>query len=83
MSTPIPPCTNGPRHTWAWTKNITRTTVSGRSAHISLKGRYRCACGATKLGAPNHDGPDLRGIVGSDIFMASATVDRSKEGGAA
>lgn len=82
MSAPIPPCTNGPRHTWAWAKNITNAQIGGRSAKFSLRGLYRCACGAKKVGAPNHDGPDLRGIVGSDIFMASATVAPSKEGSA-
>lgn len=59
------PCTNGPRHSWTWVKNFNRTrithTARGSSAQISLKGLYRCACGETRIGQPNHNAPDLRG----------------------
>lgn len=58
------PCTTGPRHSWGWVKNVANTQVGGRSVKVTLRGLYRCACGAKKTGAPNHAGPDLRGLVG-------------------
>lgn len=65
-------CTEGKRHTWTWLNNCTKAVISGRGAKITLRGRYICACGALKFGSPNHDGPDLRGIIGSDVFVSSA-----------
>ncbi len=60
-------CTLGPRHTWAFVKNVSVGTMSitgrGSSAHFSLKGLYRCACGAQKRGAYNPNGADLRQLV--------------------
>lgn len=66
------PCTKGPRHTWTWVNNCTSAKITGRSASFTLRGRYRCACGAVKFGRPNHNGPDLRGVTGGDAFVASA-----------
>jgi hypothetical protein len=63
------PCTNGPRHNWTFVKNasVGSITHSSRGSHgvFSLKGLYRCACGATKYGRhnPNQAG-DLRGLIG-------------------
>lgn len=51
------PCTQGARHTWAWLKNVTNSQIGGRGASFSLRGVYRCACGAKKVGAPNHNAP--------------------------
>lgn len=51
----IKPCTLGPRHKWTWVKNIIKTTQSGRSFRMSVKGRYQCECGATKIGELNHN----------------------------
>lgn len=50
-------CTNGPRHKWTWLKNTTSAQVSSRSASFSMRGLYRCACGARKAGEPNHNEP--------------------------
>ena len=44
------PCTLNPKHKWELVKNINQTVINGRSARLSLRGLYRCACGATKLG---------------------------------
>ena len=76
----IKPCTNGPRHTWAWKKNFFDSQIGGRSAKLTLRGLYTCACGVKKAGPPNHDGPDLRGLIGGDVFMASATAATSQKG---
>lgn len=73
MTSTTKPCPLGQRHTWVWGKNVTNAQIGGRSARFTLRGLYRCACGAKKIGAPNHDGPDLRGVVGGEIFMVSAT----------
>lgn len=43
---------------------------------LEAEGVARCACGEKKQGQPNHNGPDLRGIVGGDVFMAGATRKR-------
>jgi hypothetical protein len=63
------PCTQGPRHTWTFVKNASvgslTHTARGSVGRFTLKGLYRCACGATKYGAhdPNQGG-DLRGLIG-------------------
>lgn len=44
-------CTIGKRHAWRWVTNVNKMTVSGTSVGFSLKGAYRCECGARKLGA--------------------------------
>lgn len=63
------PCTKGPRHKWQWAKNIRvgkfQVTKGGTFGQISLKGLYRCACGAEKHGNANfNDTADLRGTGG-------------------
>lgn len=68
-----PKCTKAPRHTWSFVKNVKAgsITVSGRGSHgrFTLKGLYRCECGATKHAAPdlNAPGADLRGMVGTVV----------------
>lgn len=63
------PCTNGPRHRWTFVKNASVGSIThtsrGSNGVFSLKGLYRCACGATKYGQhdPNQAG-DLRGLIG-------------------
>lgn len=64
------PCTNGPRHSWAFVSNTSvgslTHTSRGSFGRFSLKGLYRCTCGATRIGAPDHNAPgDLRGLVGT------------------
>jgi len=59
----IKPCTNGPRHKWVWKRNTASTSMTARTIGFSLRGVYRCECGASKIGAPNHNGPDLRGLI--------------------
>lgn len=46
-------CTNGPRHTWEWVKDVTLQT-SPRPGYInfSRKGVFKCACGQRKYGQP-------------------------------
>ena len=51
------PCALGKRHKWTWVKNVTKTTQVGRSVHIAAKGRYKCECGATKIGEYSHNEP--------------------------
>jgi hypothetical protein len=68
-------CTNASKHKWTWVKNITKTTVNSRSMQLSLRGFYHCSCGAVKVGRANHDGPDLRGLVGDGMFVAGATKE--------
>ncbi len=51
------PCTQGPRHKWTWLKNTTSSLIGGRGASFSLRGIYRCACGARKVGEPNYNEP--------------------------
>ncbi|MGC4076874.1 MAG: hypothetical protein QM702_07535 [Rubrivivax sp.] len=64
MGAKVKPCTRHPRHAWTWVKNVTIGRPGSGVMHFALKGRYRCACGATKLGAPDHRGTDLRGLLG-------------------
>jgi hypothetical protein len=65
-------CTNGPRHTWTWINNCTKAHIGRNSASFTLRGRYRCACGAIKFGRPNHNSPDLRGVIGGGAFVSGA-----------
>jgi len=67
-------CTKGPRHAWMWAKNVTNSQVGGRSIRFTLRGLYRCECGAQKVGPANHNGPDLRGLIADGIYVAGATV---------
>lgn len=64
MAAKVKPCTRYPRHAWAWVRNVTACRPSAGGMRFTLKGRYSCACGATKLGAPNHGGEDLRDLLG-------------------
>lgn len=43
-------CTLGNRHKWQFVKNMQITTQTINTATFSLKGLYKCACGATKYG---------------------------------
>lgn len=58
------PCKIGPRHKWTWLKNIASSQVGGRGAYayFTLRGIYRCECGAKKVGRPDNSGPDLRDL---------------------
>jgi len=58
------PCPNDTvkgKHKWAFVKNGTLTRASfgagGSSMRITLKGFYKCACGASRVGQPNHNAP--------------------------
>lgn len=55
----LKPCTKGPRHSWAWEKNVFTSQIGTRSATLSLKGIYVCACGAKKVGDHNPNHPEL------------------------
>ena len=66
----ITPCPMAPRHKWDWIKNVNivsmRIGSTGRSsASFSLKGLYKCQCGAKKHGQFNPNGTDLRSIGGA------------------
>lgn len=50
MTDAIAKCKLGKRHVWAWLDNVDHVSVLGSYVRFSLKGRYRCACGARKLG---------------------------------
>lgn len=73
-----PKCTKAARHTWTFVKNVKAgsLTVSDRGSHgrFTLKGLYRCECGATKHGVPDHNAKnaDLRGLVGTIVSMDEA-----------
>lgn len=62
------PCTIGPKHKWQWVKNVTikKGTFGpcGSTMQVSLRGLYKCECGADRIGKDNHSGPDLRQLVG-------------------
>lgn len=52
------------RHTWVFLKNVESVSRNGRAINVRLRGAYRCACGATKMGDHDPNSPgDLRGIV--------------------
>lgn len=46
------PCTLGQRHKWNFVNNVVSQYQNGRTICISSRGKYRCECGATKLGEP-------------------------------
>lgn len=52
------PCTLGKRHKWVWFKNVETRSMTTHSIRIARKSKYRCECGATKIGPldPNHSG---------------------------
>jgi hypothetical protein len=62
------PCTTGPKHKWTWVKNVTTSKGTfgsrGTMVHLSLRGLYKCECGATRNGNPNDNGHDLRQLEG-------------------
>ncbi len=62
------PCTIGPKHKWQWVKNVTIKKVTigprGSSMHVSLRGLYKCECGADRIGKDNPNGHDLRQMEG-------------------
>lgn len=64
MTAPTKPCKIGPRHKWTWLKNIASSQVGGRGtyAHFTLRGLYRCECGAKKVGRADNSGADLRDL---------------------
>lgn len=80
MKTKTPKCTKAERHTWAFVRNVKVGTMTvsehGSHGHLSLKGLYRCKCGATKHGAPdlNARSADLRGMVGNIVSVDESTV---------
>lgn len=63
----VPPCTIGPKHKWTWVVNFTQGSMTfssrGSTGRLTLKGKYRCECGAVRIGQPNHNGPDLRELI--------------------
>jgi hypothetical protein len=62
------PCTNGPKHKWQWVKNVTSATATinshGTTMRMSLRGLYKCECGAERTGKDNPNANDLRHIEG-------------------
>lgn len=57
MTPKTPPCSDAPRHKWAWYKNVTRRRESHTSIQLTVVSLYKCVhCGATKQGPkdPNH-----------------------------
>lgn len=52
------PCTLGPRHKWEFVRNKTFTTATLHTRTLSVRGVYKCACGAKKIGEMNHFAPD-------------------------
>jgi hypothetical protein len=54
MATKIKPCTLGPKHSWAWKRNVTLKSASitprGTTVKLSWRGDYRCACGEQRYG---------------------------------
>ena len=43
-------CTVGKRHKWEFVRNVSEASFGCFHASFSLKGLYKCACGATKHG---------------------------------
>lgn len=48
------PCTEGKRHKWDFVRNHNCRTESLRSIGWTLRGLYKCKCGALKYGEPQH-----------------------------
>ena len=53
-------CTLGSRHKWEHIKNVQIHTQTARTVSISLKGLYKCACGAKKYGFMQKGVEDFR-----------------------
>lgn len=53
------PCTIGPKHKWSWQRNVAVMKATygprGNSVQMSLRGLYKCQCGAHRVGKANHD----------------------------
>ena len=64
MTASTKPCKKGPRHKWTWLKNVASSQVGGYGAdvHYTLRGLYRCDCGAKTVGRPDNRGADLRDL---------------------
>lgn len=56
------PCTLAPKHKWTFDRNVTQGTFGPGTLTMSVRGLYRCACGATRIGAANQNAPgaDIR-----------------------
>lgn len=52
MAEKTKPCALETRWRWTFVRNRICTYTNGGSARISLRGVYRCACGAKTIGAP-------------------------------
>lgn len=63
-------CTLGARHQWKWLKNATNSQVGGRGSSFSLRGVYRCDCGAKKVDSPNLNGNEPNPL--NDLVAALA-----------
>lgn len=72
----IKPCTLGPKHQWTFVRNVEVGAVQvgrlGSVGRFSLKGLYRCQCGAAKNGAFDPNGSDLRGLLPSRVEGGAA-----------
>lgn len=47
-------CKLGPRHKWKFAGNFRQTVFGMNTASFTTRGRYVCACGATKSGSPQY-----------------------------
>lgn len=43
-------CTVGSRHKWAFVKNVETKTMTLNTVRFTMRGVYRCECGAKKYG---------------------------------
>lgn len=61
-------CNLNPKHKWQWVKNVTIKNVTirphGSTMRISLRGLYKCECGAERIGKDNPNGNDLCQVEG-------------------
>lgn len=57
MKPKLEPCTKGPKHKWEFVRNKEVMHSTPTTMSITLKGVYRCACGARKLGDFRHEAP--------------------------
>ena len=52
-------CTLAPQHKWVFQRNVVSSKgVGGGVTKLSLRGKYRCACGETRIGAVNQNAPN-------------------------
>lgn len=64
-------CTLGPKHKWTFVKNVTIENRKVAWVQFSLRGRYKCACGETKLDTPNPNDTSNTDLM--DVVNALAT----------